>query len=302
MSLNDAINVLEKYRIDKELLSEDILYNSQRVYEHILGIGDPLSEEEHIVLFDTFWDLGIRDGIRDKRISGAVTLPENLKRRIIRNRDKLMDDFLPGSNDMVYARVAYCLYNPLCMPHIIKNCQLNGSEEAELWDIFQKIYGKDVSARDCDKINKQLGIYGIIESKTRWLGKIDVLDVGCGENGNGITTLTAKYFSKINGYGVDVSIKAHPSNVGLVKASLDHIPFQNNFFEVIYSSNVIYYFKDQRLINVVKEILRVLKPKGMFVFDDLNRSVDDYKNYIVPLTRIKARVYKYGKAILIVKY
>ena len=60
MSLNDAINILEKYRINKELLSGDILYNSQRIYEHILGMGDPLSEQEHIVLFNTFWDLGIK--------------------------------------------------------------------------------------------------------------------------------------------------------------------------------------------------------------------------------------------------
>ncbi|MBI2130601.1 methyltransferase domain-containing protein [Candidatus Woesearchaeota archaeon] len=284
MSLKDALNILEKYRIDKKLLSGDIFYSSQYVYENIRRMGDPLSEEEHTVLFDTFWNLGIRD----RRINVTITLPKHLKIKIIRNRGKLMD-FLPNSNDMVYARVAYCLYNPLCMPYVIKNCQLNGSEEAELWDIFQKIYGRDVSARACAKINEQLGIYRIIESKSKWFGKINVLDAGCGENGNGIVTLTAKYFSKIDGYGVDVSIKVHPSNMGLVKvelvkASLDHMPFRNNFFEVIYSSNVMYYFKDERLIKVVKEILRVLKPRGMFVFDEHNRSVNDYKNDIIPLT------------------
>ncbi|MBI2507360.1 hypothetical protein HYV89_00215 [Candidatus Woesearchaeota archaeon] len=134
MNLNNALKILEKYRINKNLLSGDILYSSQYVYENIRRMGDPLSEEEHIVLFDTFWNLGIRD----RRINVTITLPEHLKIKIIRNRDKLMD-FLPGSNDMVYARVAYCLYNPTCMPYVIKNCQLNGSEEAELWNIFQRM-------------------------------------------------------------------------------------------------------------------------------------------------------------------
>ena len=83
---------------------------------------------------------------------------------------------------------------------------------------------------------------------------------------------------------------------------MEHLPFGNNFFQVVYSSNVIYYFKDERHVNIIKEILRVLKPKGMFVFDDTRRRANDYKDKVVPLTGIKARVLKYNNAILITKY
>ena len=70
-----------------------------------------------------------------------------------------------------------------------------------------------VSARDADEINHILGTYTLIEEKLKRSKKIKILDVGCGKNGNGIATLAAKYPERINGFGIDVDIQQHPSNV-----------------------------------------------------------------------------------------
>lgn len=280
MNTKKAEQILKKYGIVFDFNKVYKLYND------IKKNDDPLSEEEHRILFDTLWFLG------NQKRGSSVSLSLPLKLKLIRNRKNI------GS------------YHMLAQGHIeggnilsiIKQGGLNESEEAEVWNIFHKLWHHD-SARDCDEINRILGTYKIVKHKLKWFRKIKVLDVGCGKNGNGISTLTAKYAGKVKGFGIDLDVQEHPSNVELFTGSVERLPFEDNSFEVVYSSNVIYYFKGKKkIVEVMKEILRVLKSRGMFVFDDNSRKVSDYKDKIIPSTGVKARVLKDGGAILIVKY
>ncbi len=243
-----------------------------------------MSEEEHELLFDFLWNLG------NKERETNIQIQEMLKQKMIENRHNLLR----------YDMVTVGHIDGGIISDIITNCPLNEIEESELWAIFHKLR-HDSSTRDSDQINRKLGTYNIIENKLKMVGKINVLDIGCGKNGNGISTLTARYLGKIKGYGIDLDIQDHPSNVNLIRASAEKLPFRDNFFEVIYSSNVIYYFEGKRLISVIKEILRVLKSGGLFIFDEMNRGFDEYNNIIVPSTGIKAEVIRGKYRILIIK-
>lgn len=290
MTLEEVRQILERHGIVTNQYGNPLDFNQNTlgitadVYSVIKNMNDPLSDEEHILLFDTFWTKGSKEHKSDVRISDALKIKFINYRKRVSRFDMLAAGHLEGSN----------------IPNLVEECGLNESEEAELWNVFHKLWHHD-SARDCEEINSILGTYKIVEHKLKWLGKINVLDIGCGKNGNGISTLAARYQGKIMGYGVDLDIQEHPSNVKLFRANVKHLPFRDNFFEVVYSCNVIGYFKGQRHLQIIKEILRILKPKGIFVFDDYNRYADTYKNLIMPELRIKAKIlYVRGKNHIII--
>ncbi len=274
--------------ITKHSLNIDLEENIMSLVYHfkneVRRTKDPLTEEEHHLFFDFFWNRG------NEERETNVSISEKLKQKVIRNRAKIV------GYDMVLAGQI----EGINITSIIDECHLNSNEESEIWAIFHKLWPGD-SARDSDEINGFLGTYQIVEQQLKFFGKINVLDIGCGKNGNGISTLTARYGGKIRGYGVDLDIQEHPSNVNLVKASVESLPFRDNFFDVIYSSYVLYCFNDKRLINVITEILRVLKPNCQFIFDDHNRDFMDYKEKIVPATHVKATVQKGSKSAIVIK-
>jgi len=185
--------------------------------------------------------------------------------------------------------------------HIIKNAGLNKTEEAQLWHIFHKLW-PSASSRDSDEINSILRTHELIEKNIHLFGKISVLDIGCGKNGNGISTLTAKYANKVKGFGIDLDIQDHPSNVKLIEGSAKDMPFSDNSFILVYACHVVYYFLDESINELLTEVLRVLKPGGMFVFDD-GRRINVYQDKIIPSTGFSAKVMKHRgtKIKLIVK-
>jgi SAM-dependent methyltransferase len=90
-----------------------------------------------------------------------------------------------------------------------------------------------------------------------------ILDIGCGPRGSldwakqaeltiGLDPL-ADFYQKINPY---LSMK-------IIKAEAEHIPFENDFFDVVSSFNSLDHVDDLSL--VVAEIKRVLKPQGFFL-------------------------------------
>jgi ubiquinone/menaquinone biosynthesis C-methylase UbiE len=50
-----------------------------------------------------------------------------------------------------------------------------------------------------------------------------------------------------------------------VNASVDALPFQDNFFDVVYSVSVLWYVEN--VIRAIDEMYRVLKPGGIMCFD-----------------------------------
>ena len=97
-----------------------------------------------------------------------------------------------------------------------------------------------------------------------------ILDIGCG-GGKTINKL-AKIVRKGKVYGIDfsdASVKLsyklnkdyiNSGKVDIQKASVSRLPFPDNFFNIITAIETYFFWPD--LDNDMKEVLRVLKPKG----------------------------------------
>jgi ubiquinone/menaquinone biosynthesis C-methylase UbiE len=97
-----------------------------------------------------------------------------------------------------------------------------------------------------------------------------VLDIGCGSGW--ATRLLAEYAANGRVVGIDISDEmvslARESssacpNVEFKVASAEHLPFHDDEFTHAFSMESLYYYRD--LPQALKEILRVMKPGGLFV-------------------------------------
>lgn len=103
------------------------------------------------------------------------------------------------------------------------------------------------------------------------------LDIGCGR-GNDILTLAQIVGKNGKAYGIDITPemiekakrtanKLNISNVEFIHSTIELLPFENNFFDLIISNCTINHMTDkQQLWN---EIYRILKPGGRFVISDI---------------------------------
>ncbi|KGK86065.1 class I SAM-dependent methyltransferase [Clostridium sp. HMP27] len=111
--------------------------------------------------------------------------------------------------------------------------------------------------------------------------KTKVLDLGCGAGRH-------VYFmanENIDTYGTDISrdgieytemiLKQHQLNSNLKVASVDNIPFEDNYFDGILCYGVLYYCSIKEINDSAKEIFRVLKPNGKALI--VVRNTDDYR-------------------------
>lgn len=101
-----------------------------------------------------------------------------------------------------------------------------------------------------------------------------VLDVGA-NTGDFVEIL--KRDRGCDAYGVDISescveeAKAKGRNVQLINA--DKLPFDDNFFDVVYLNEVLVHLFDPQ--SVLKEIRRVLKPKGFLLGSTPHKNLED---------------------------
>ena len=85
-----------------------------------------------------------------------------------------------------------------------------------------------------------------------------ILDIGCGSYPNFLINTD---FNKK--YGIDASVK-----INLIQHDIEKeeaLPFNKNLFDVITLLAVYEHIEPDRLINVISEIYRVLKPEGIFI-------------------------------------
>lgn len=112
-----------------------------------------------------------------------------------------------------------------------------------------------------------------------------ILDIGCG---NGYST---QFLLKSNSvYGIDISIEmlklAAHKGFKTVRSSACHpFPFRNNFFDAVLCLGVIPYFHEDKVINIFKEIKRVLKPKGFLFLSSPHEII----SHLIPLIRQKRK-------------
>jgi ubiquinone/menaquinone biosynthesis C-methylase UbiE len=131
--------------------------------------------------------------------------------------------------------------------------------------------------------NIQNKVQELIISQLQWDGKGEILDIGCG-NGP-LSIKTAKRFPQAKITGVDTwgknwdyanqvcqqnSRLAGVTNLHFQQGSAAALPFEDASFDVVVSNltfHEVREIKDKR--HCLQEALRVLKPGGLFVLQDL---------------------------------
>ncbi len=149
----------------------------------------------------------------------------------------------------------------------------------------------DYTARFYDRIlNKKLGLeFYPLAAKLAGVKESDkVLDVGCG---TGTLTLKLKKQAGNKGFvaGIDASrgmlkqakIKSDKVNIqlDLGVASIEKIPFADNFFDVITSTWVFHQLSLPLKKKGAKEVLRVLREGGHFLLVDLNKITNPFQAF-----------------------
>jgi len=116
-----------------------------------------------------------------------------------------------------------------------------------------------------------------------------VLDLGAGYC-NFINNIKAKKKYAVDNYE-EFKINANKDVKAVVCNSYDLNLFQNDFFEVVFSSNMLEHLTLDKIVTTIKEIYRILKKGGILILILPNWTYS-YKNYyddythITPLTHI----------------
>ncbi len=114
-----------------------------------------------------------------------------------------------------------------------------------------------------------------------------VLEIGCG-SGRG-TQLIQKHFQPAEITGIDldpkmIEIATHKHYDGKVDfqvADVTNLPFKNNTFDVIFDFGIIHHVPNWK--KAVEHIVRVTKPGGLLVLEDL--SIETFRNPLGRLAR-----------------
>jgi len=115
--------------------------------------------------------------------------------------------------------------------------------------------------------------------------KDKVLDIGCGD-GFMTNKIYEKWHKLVNITGIDISetaiekaVKEHPDINFIIKDCTEKYPFSNNYFDIVYSSELIEHLAGFGIM--FQEIRRVLKPKGKLILMTPYHNV--IKNLIIAL-------------------
>jgi len=123
--------------------------------------------------------------------------------------------------------------------------------------------------------------------------QLKLLDFGCG-NGRYLEVF-AKYLTKQNLYGAEVlinrvnEVRQKGFNCIHLKTG-DRLPFEDEFFDIVFSTNVIEHIPKENYFYYLREFHRVLRKRGRFVLGTPNYPV---KRFYDLLKAFKTRMFKY---------
>lgn len=168
----------------------------------------------------------------------------------------------------------------------------------EFADEYRDIHNNAIklSGTDSDYFSE----YKIVELKKHENAevKLSLLDFGCGD-GNSCVYFS-KHFSNIEINGIDVSedsIKIAQerqiANASFKAFDGGNIPYEDNAFDIVFTSMVFHHIAHNLHDNILSEIRRVLKPKGRFYIFEHNPNN--------PLTRKVVRECVFDKDAVLLK-
>lgn len=144
----------------------------------------------------------------------------------------------------------------------------NWNKEAALWD--ENIRKPDHYVNIEDGYNRFLKFINQIFEKNKLRRRDSCLDSGCG---TGIIAKLLKHYSD-NVYAIDIAdqmiveAKKKVKDVKFILANCLDLPFPDHFFKIVASRGVLISHVGKRYSELfVQEAHRVLKTKGLFVFD-----------------------------------
>jgi len=124
--------------------------------------------------------------------------------------------------------------------------------------------------------------------------QLKLLDFGCG-NGRYLEVFR-KYLNKQNLYGAEILIdrvkEVHKKGFDCIYLSNDgnKLPFENEFFDIVFSSNVIEHIPKKYYFKYLKEFYRVLGRGGRFVVGTPNYPI---KRFYDILKAFKTGMFRY---------
>lgn len=101
-----------------------------------------------------------------------------------------------------------------------------------------------------------------------------VLDVGC-YDGYWLSTQKAK-----NKYALDLEVNKLYKNIHYIEVSALKIPFKSNYFDQVFSFDVIEHIKEGRETKFLSEIIRVCKKNGEIIISTPSKSIRMFPSFM----------------------
>lgn len=138
--------------------------------------------------------------------------------------------------------------------------------EADAW-IDRNL--ETIEASKQDLTHPVLKIISSIVDSGEIKGKMNVLEIGCGEGGR-LEWVAKKWGASV--YGIDPSKKsvalACEKNVDAMLGTADDLPFENEIFDLVIFGFCLYLCDREDLFKISYEVNRVLKPRSWLIIHD----------------------------------
>ncbi|RJP27301.1 MAG: class I SAM-dependent methyltransferase [Candidatus Omnitrophota bacterium] len=160
---------------------------------------------------------------------------------------------------------------------------LNDEEERALWQVF---HAQNPDLSDRGRLPED--IFSTIDNRLTEKGgnKVRVLEIGSGPHAVASGKLKEKYGDSIESFAIDLGLANSGMQNGVFVAAADvkHLPFASGYFDVIFESGVLVYFRDQdKFRQAIGEIERVLNPDSgkLIVEEKLFAGEDGIENQVI---------------------
>ncbi len=179
------------------------------------------------------------------------------------------------------------------MVFILMKCVKNALNTKN--NLMSKVWYSDISEATINVLKKLIDYSELSKKKV-----VKIFDFGCG-NGR-YMYIFKEFFPKAQIYGADInekninSLKADFKNVFILNSNKMSLNYEENFFDLVFSSNVIEHIPHNQYVEYLYEIQKILKPNCKFIFGTPNypyKRFYDMRKSLVALIKFNFHDFKY---------